>query len=115
MDWREKLKSTVDEYVEEKSRITKALQEVLSELKVEPYGIHSNSELVGLSPLEWKVTVNLVNVGRVILSITIDDIKEVRISEDNAGYPLTEDVIPEDIHQVLRNVITRKIVEHLAI
>lgn len=109
-----KIKTTVDEYIEERDRITKALQEVLLELKAEPYGIHSNSELIGLSPLEWKVTISFINVGRVIITIHPDDIKVLTFIDDSS-FPISVEVFPEDIHQILREVILRKIADQLSI
>ncbi|OAB40981.1 hypothetical protein PMSD_00370 [Paenibacillus macquariensis subsp. defensor] len=58
---------------------------------------------------------SLANIGRVSLSITLDEIKKSSVQRDEAGYPTGEGSIPEDIHQALRNIIQQKVKELLVI
>ncbi|GAA0135370.1 hypothetical protein YSY43_22100 [Paenibacillus sp. YSY-4.3] len=62
MDWRDEIKGIVDDYFELKTRLSSTLRKVSLELKASPFGISSSNELVELSHLTWKVTLNLITV-----------------------------------------------------
>ncbi|WP_374019021.1 hypothetical protein ABU162_04540 [Paenibacillus thiaminolyticus] len=112
MDWRDDLKSKVDSYLQQRASLSKALGEVLGELKHSPYGYSSTVDFAQISPLSWLIRLNVPGVGRLEFSISTDEILDHQ--EDEAGYPKSKS-LPEDVHEAFRECITRKIDQRLKI
>lgn len=111
MEWAEEIKAHVEDYVEKKSRIGKAISGVLSNLVVSPYGYKSKTEITASNPLTWEVEMNIPNVGRLVrFEITINEITEEIFDRGR----MISTGIPSDLEDKLKRIIVEKVKAELS-
>ncbi|QSF42674.1 hypothetical protein [Paenibacillus tianjinensis] len=106
-DWIDEIKSHVETYAGEKTKVTTALNSVLGELKYSTLGYGYSVELTNLAPLLWTIAISITNVGRITFEIEYDDILAEGGSQNVIGDFIPG--FPEDLEGALRNLITKKV------